>query len=229
MNKSTIQCRNVALPDEPDLLTPRVRESLLKQRFESKEADQVTKLIKQDDRVLELGAGLGFISAVAGLAEPDATILSYEANPRLIPYIAAVHQMNHLGNCRVVNAALTSSITALQKKQATFYLRRDFWGSSFSAAPNDWYDTTSVPLHSLNAVIEAFQPTFIVCDIEGAELDVFLNATLSGVTRVLLEIHSKTLTRRGVKTLFDAFSSRDFHYDQHHSSGSVVLVSHVQR
>jgi hypothetical protein len=32
-----------------------------------------------------------------------------------------------------------------------------------------------------------------------------------------------------MKAVFDALSARDFHYDQWHSSHSVVMFSHVDR
>lgn len=32
-----------------------------------------------------------------------------------------------------------------------------------------------------------------------------------------------------MKQIFDFFSSQEFHYDQHHSRGGVVLFSHVLR
>lgn len=221
-----LECRGVRFPDDERFISPRVRESIVAGRYESKEANQVEKLLKENDRVLEIGSGLGFISTIAARDDRTASVLCYEADPRLIPYIKSVHELNGITKATVKNAALTSD---LSQKELTFYVRRDFWGSSFSKNSGEYDSTAIVPTQSFNEVVQDFRPTFIVCDIEGAELDLFFNSSLYGVTRVLMEIHSRVLGRTGVKRLFDAMSARDFHYDEFHSSGSVVLFSHVKR
>lgn len=221
-----LECRGVKFPDDPQFISPRVRESITMGRYESKEATQVEKLLKEGDRILEIGSGLGFISTIAARDPKTEDVLCYEADPRLISYIQSVHELNGIKKATVKNAALT---TDLSLKELTFYVRKDFWGSSFSKNAGPYESTAIVQTQSFNDVLQQFRPTFIVCDIEGAELDLFFNASLSGVTRVLMEIHSKVLGRVGVKRLFDAMSARDFHYDEHHSHGSVILFSHVKR
>jgi FkbM family methyltransferase len=222
----TLECRGVKFPDDATIISPRVRESILAGRYESKEATQVDKLLLPGDRVLEIGSGLGFISTIAARHPNTEAVLCYEADPRLISYIKAVHELNGVTKTTVRNGALS---TNLSQKEMTFYIRKNFWGSSFNKNASEYESTAAVPVLSFNEVVEQFRPTFIVCDIEGAELDLFLNASLAGVTRVLLEIHSRVIGRAGVKRLFDAMSARDFFYDEFHSHGSVVLFSHVKR
>ncbi|PJR11332.1 FkbM family methyltransferase [Sinorhizobium meliloti] len=221
-----LECRGVKFPDDKNIITPRVRESITAGRYESKEATQVEKLLKEGDRVLEIGSGLGFISTIAARDPRTEDVLCYEADPRLISFIKSVHELNGIKKATVRNVALT---TDLSQKELTFYVRKDFWGSSFAKAAGEYESTAIIPTQSFNEVVQQFRPTFIVCDIEGAELDLFFNASLFGVTRVLMEIHSRVLGRAGVKRLFDAMSARDFHYDEFHSHGSVVLFSHVKR
>lgn len=221
-----LECRGVNFPYDERFISPRVEESIRAGRYESKEATQVEKLLKDGDRVLEIGSGLGFISTIAGRDPRTEQVLCFEADPRLIPYIRSVHELNGVEKATVRNEALT---TNLSQKEMTFYIRKDFWGSSFSQNAGEYESTASVNCRSFNDVVQEYRPTFIVCDIEGAELDLFYHAGLFGVTRVLMEIHSKVLGRTGVKRLFDAMSARDFHYDEYHSHGSVVLFSHVKR
>jgi FkbM family methyltransferase len=221
-----IECRAVRFPDNASILTSKVRDSLIAQRYEGKEATEVEKLLKEGDRVLELGAGLGFISTICARDSRTASVLSYEADPRLVTYIRDVHALNGVTKADVRHGALA---TDLSRGEMPFFVRHDFWGSSFSEKGGPHVSTVSVPVLSFNAVVENFRPTFIVCDIEGAEGALFEHATLHGVTRVLLEIHSRIIGRSGVKALFDAMSARGFHYDQFHSHGSVVLFSHIHR
>lgn len=222
----TLECRGVKFPEDETIISPRVRESIEAGRYESKEANQVEKLLKAGDRVLEIGSGLGFISTIAARSPLTEDVLCYEADPRLIGFIKSVHELNGVSKVTVRNAALT---TNLSEQALTFYVRKDFWGSSFSKDAGEYQSTAIIPTQSFNEIVQQFRPTFIICDIEGAELDLFFNSSLFGVTRVLMEIHSKVLGRTGVKRLFDAMSARDFHYDEYHSHGSVVLFSHVKR
>jgi hypothetical protein len=69
----------------------------------------------------------------------------------------------------------------------------------------------------------------LIVDIEGGEAALFEDVPLTGITKIYIEVHQQLLGRVGMKRLFDAFSKRDFHYDQWHSSHGVVLFSHVLR
>lgn len=226
-NNTTVECRGIRFPLVPEIITPRVFDSLNAGRYEGTEATEVEKLLMKGDRVLELGAGLGFISSLCAMSKKPEAVLSYEADPRLVPYIRQVHALNGVEHVEVRNALLTTS--ASPGPYGSFYIREDFWGSSLDAKQSPYIETAKVPFESFNRVVEEFRPTFVISDIEGGELDLFLHANLSGVTRVLMEIHSRVIGRRGVKRLFDAMSARDFHYDQFHSHKSVVLFSHVAR
>ena len=52
---------------------------------------------------------------------------------------------------------------------------------------------------------------------------------LTGIKKIFVELHQNVIGRVSMKNVFDFMSSRDFHYDQHHSHGGVVLFSHVLR
>lgn len=110
-----------------------------------------------------------------------------------------------------------------------FYVREDFWASSLSPRPPGYTRVDQVPLHSFQALLDTFRPSFIACDIEGGESTLFRGLNLTGVTKILVELHQKVIGRRGMKRVFDTLSQKGFHYDQWHSSGSVVLFSHVTR
>lgn len=69
----------------------------------------------------------------------------------------------------------------------------------------------------------------LVVDIEGGELELFRSIPLTGIKKIFIEFHQKVIGRLGMKEIFDFLSSKDFHYGQYHSSGSVVLFSHVLR
>ena len=216
----------VRIPLKPELLSPMLMQHIREGKYEQHEARQIPRIITKNERILELGAGLGFISTLAARNPLTQAVRVYEANPKLIPYIREVHALNGVANVEIENAVLTNSPGDGSTK---FYVRADFWAPSLSPEPFAYVEAVDVPTRSLSGEIETFRPTLIICDIEGGELALFQNANLEGVKKIYMEIHQKVLGRRGVKRLFDAMSARDFHYDQYHSNGGVVLFSHVDR
>ena len=214
------------IPLQRPLLSQTIINALRKGFYEKQEANELERLIEPDERILEIGAGIGFISSLCAKNENAGAIRAYEANPDLIPFIKRVHALNEIDKVEVVNGVLSSSPTS---PKATFYQRHDFWASSLSPEPFKYKNTVEVDVVDFDAVIAEFKPTLIICDIEGGELDLMRHATLGSVKKVYMEIHQKVLGRRGIKDLFDCMSAKGFHYDQHHSHRGVVLFSHVDR
>lgn len=224
--RKIITHKGVRLPIDPAIMSKNIIEAIEKGRYEHKESAELERMIELGERILELGAGLGFISTLCKRNIKTEAVRSFEANPLLIPVIRQVHALNGVSGIEVENAVL---LNARGDATVPFYVRRDFWASSLSPKPFGYEKVIDVPVRSFNAEIESFRPTMIICDIEGGELDLFLNANLTGVRKVYIEVHQNVLGRRGIKTLFDAFSARNFHYDQWHSSGGVVLFSSLAR
>ena len=211
---------------EPGVFSNNVREAIKNKQYESGEAKQLKQILQYRERVLEVGGGIGFMSTVAAKDENCEAVEVYEANPDLNRIIERVHAENQVTGVKVVQGVLANGPPL---SPVNFYLRNDFWASSLSPGPYGYRDVVEVPQYSFSATVERFQPTVIVADIEGGELDLLRHANLNGVEKVLVEVHQRVLGRQGMKQLFDAMSARDFHYDQFHSSGGVILFSHVKR
>ena len=83
------------------------------------------RVVRQGDRVLELGAGIGFMSTHIAKARKIREINTFEANPHLIPYIQSVHEANDVNNVHVHNAILGK-----RKGSVPFYVRANLLASS---------------------------------------------------------------------------------------------------
>lgn len=196
--------------------------------YERAEAKQINRIIQDGEVVLEIGAGIGFISALVAKHPMVERIVSYEANPLLIDVISETLKRNAeavLPKWEVRNAVLKNGSV---RGEVDFYVHRDFWASSLTPIANP-ARIEKVPVESFNSLVRELRPTLIICDIEGGELELFRNSDLTDVRKVYVETHQKKIGRRGMKELFEIFHARGFHYDQHHSEGSVVLFSHVDR
>lgn len=198
-------------------------------RYELQEARQLQRIIQDGEVVLEIGAGIGFMASLIANNPLVKKVVSYEANSALIPIIRDTVKANVGENFAKWNLQHAVLATGYRDQPAMdFYVHKDFWASSLSPIA-DAIRVEKVAIDSFNDVITNLRPTLIVCDIEGGELNLFKNADLTGVKKVYLEVHQKILGRRGMRALFEIFHSRDFSYDPHHSEGSVVLFSHVDR
>lgn len=213
----------VIVPRDDRVLTPAIRQAMLAGRFETEEAAQIPRIVRDGDRVLEIGAGIGFISTLLARQAGVAQVTAVEANPHLLDYMGRLHARNHVRKVRRVNAVLCNSA----EPTATFYLRRDFWMGSLSAEPNPWIATVEVPTLSLDGLLRDEAISLIVCDVEGAEAALFEGADLSGVDRVFVETHDHVTGLSGVRRLFATMHGHGFVYDPRHSTGSVVLFQRL--
>jgi FkbM family methyltransferase len=176
---------------------------------------------------LELGTGLGLISALCASNQLVESVLTVEANPQLIGYIRRLHATNNLSDKIEVRNAVAMPKPGAQSMK--FYRRADLWASSLDSGPWGYEEEIDVPTLDLNHLIAEFNPTLLIVDIEGGERGLFDEIDLGTTRKVMMELHQNVIGRRAMKSVFDALSARNFHYDQWHSSHNVVTFSHIDR
>lgn len=225
MDEEFVDLGGIKVPLDPTVMSQRMMEVIRAKDYERPEAHLLPSILQPGERIVELGAGIGYISALCARQPGVESVAVYEANPHLLALIERTHALNGV-RCSVENAVVTSGESGGTR---TFYLRDDFWASSLSPAPYGYRETVEVPVVSLEDVLARHRPTMLIIDIEGGELELFQNVALPGVRKVFIELHQNVIGRRGMKKIFDFFSERNFHYDQWHSSHAVVLFSYVER
>ena len=217
-----IESRGVKIPFHPEIVTPAIERPLRKGKYEGGECLAVETVVGKGDRVLELGAGLGLVSTRAAMAEGVEKVVTFEANPALLPVIRETHRLNDVtGRIEVINGVVTRGEAP---EVLPFYRRPDFWGSSLASTPAGWTDEIAVKTYDFDAVLAEFRPTVIVADIEGGELDLFEGADLSDARFVIMEIHPRVYGAEGTKRIFDAMSAKGFGYSPKISRGGTVIT-----
>jgi FkbM family methyltransferase len=218
-----MEIAGVIIPPDPAVLTPGIVAAMREGRYETEEARQIPLIVRPGDRVLEIGAGIGFISTLLARERGVSRVVAVEANPLLIDYMARLHACNGVRKVRRINAALGKA----PGSSAIFYLRRDFWMGSLAPEPNPYIGTVEVPVLGLDELLREEGISLIVCDVEGAESCLFDGADLAAVDRIFVELHDHVTGLSGVRRLFDAMAGQGFVYDPRHSAGSVVLFQRL--
>ena len=212
--------RGVLLPVVPGIFSDPIAASVRSGRYEEYEAAELDGLIQPGEVILEIGAGCGFISTYCAKNPHTQRLHCVEANPGLIEVIRLTHRING------VDVTIHHEILGREDGETDFFVNEDFWASgthSFLGKP------VRVPVTSFQKRLDETRPTMLIVDIEGGEETLFEDVDLTGVKKIMVEMHQPTIGRRGVKRVFDLLSARDFCYDMWHSTHSVVTFSHVDR
>ncbi len=213
-----LKSRGVRFPKDPAILTHRILGALCNNTYERKEAEAIARVVNDDDTVMELGGGIGFISTLAAKRCRNGAVHSFEANPTLIPYIRRVHEANGITNADVNHALLGP-----RKGQATFYVRRNFLSSSLDRKDGTGIvSEENVEIRNAKAEAVRIKPTVLICDIEGAEVQVIPALNLSSVRVAVVELHPQWIGSEGVRSVFQAMMDAGLIYYPRRSNTKVV-------
>jgi FkbM family methyltransferase len=194
----------IALPIDKSIFTDPIIYSVVRGRYELSEAEAAQTLLRADDRVLELGGGVGLISAIA--AKIAAHVVTVEANPRLVEFIGRVHKLNGV-TATCINAIVSGAEGA---RKAKFYLRKDFWVSSMSPEPADYLEAVELEVIDVATLVKTHRPTVLIVDIEGGEMNLISRDWTEGVRLIMMEVHPKQTGLEGVQKIIDFFTSCGF-------------------
>lgn len=216
----TLVVHGLEVPVSSDDVSPVIWKALQSGSYEGKEARWALRAARPDDRILELGAGIGVItSLLAGV--PGAHVWAFEANPRAVTIARRVLAAN-----RRPNVTLAEGIAAAgPPRDFVFYLRRDFWMSSLVEHQGDYETTMTIQSFDIDHFIAAQKIDLLVMDIEGGEHDLLTKAELPGVERLFLELHDHLYALAGIRDIMEALAAKGFGYDPRGSCGACVLFS----
>ncbi len=221
LTREMIDREGIILSVPKGTVSPTILESLIKGGYEQIELEIAQKIIEPNERILELGGGIGYLSTSIKILHNDAEICTMEANPNLMPAIADTHALN---NCQI---ELLHGAASDHDGETDFYLRANFWESS-TRKERVFSETSRVPAIDTARVIRNFRPSMLVIDIEGDEERVVPFLPLEGINKILMELHPEVTGPAVVSSLFAVLLKSGFHVDLSHSKGNAFtfLRSH---
>ena len=174
--------------------------------YEAPEISGLSAVVRSGDKVLELGAGLGIITALAARATgPTGNVLAYEANPSLIEDTRAFLSANGVTNVNLVQAVLVNEANPAPRR---FHLAGSFAESSLLGADGrDPQGEVEVAADSLSTILDRFRPDILICDIEGAEVDLLPAMPASMLRAAVVELHPDRLTPAQIASIHAGMAS----------------------
>lgn len=192
-------------------ISDNVREAMFDGGYESAELRTIADNLSPEDRVLEIGTGVGLISTFCAKRIGADRVFTFEANPELAPLIQAVYARNE------VSPNLDICVLGKGKGEEVFYVHDDFWSSSlYQRSPKA--KKVSVPRRDINELIQRLQPTFLIMDIEGGESQIFEIINLDGISKVAVELHTSIIGQDRVDDICARLAAEGFLVDWRYSN-----------
>lgn len=214
------------LPDH--LINDTIRKSINNGRYEGQEAVAVDRHITAEDRVLELGAGAGYITMQIASRTGGENLLSVEANPKMVPVVEKNLDTNLINGVRVINAAVVPDDYA--SDHVSFHMTAAFWASSLNGTlAKNWASTKTidVPAIPFGELMRAHQPTVVIMDIEGGEQELFGAPWPNHVRLLVIELHPKLYPDQIIQQIFNQMSASGLTYCPLGSNGAVVVFKRL--
>lgn len=213
----TVTISGVRLHLDHPALSPRMKFNLRLGHYEAHEQVLLRTCLMPTDRVLEVGAGVGFLSNLAAQTVPSDQITAVEANPDLIDLIEKNKSLNDT-SFRVINAVLGQG-----DGTRDFYVTENFWASGL--APIEGAKKISVPQIDFSALLGDVDPTVLVIDIEGGEADLLSDIALPNVTTAIVELHPAVLSPKAISGIFQNLAAHGLYPDLQRSAGAVFVFA----
>lgn len=185
----------ITLPLAHPAITPPIWRDIYFGDYERKELDVIERRLAPSDSVMEIGAGIGFLSAYCARIVGSDRVHAYEANPALIEVIREVHSRNG------VRPQLVHAILGRGAGEREFFLEKDYWASSLNRR-----SAQSRPIQvrqlDLDGELKRISPSFLIVDVEGGECELLRGVDLSMVSKLCLEVHPQVLGNAALSELF---------------------------
>ena len=219
MRSFTLRGLTLYVPDAA--LKGNLERSLTAGRYENHEADALLLHLRPGDRMLDLGAGLGFICALAAGVLGEDAVTGVEAGPETVKLARRNLSANGYPGVKVLKGAVVASGDG----EVEFGQRPAFWASALRG-PEGWPENAEVirvPARPLGKLLARFAPTVISCDIEGGELEV-LTEPLPGVRLVVVETHPLVYGAEGVARIEAALGAQGFVVAEGAKKDTLVFI-----
>jgi FkbM family methyltransferase len=208
--------------------SPIVVKNLTEGWYEGRERALVNKLIRTNDRVLEVGTALGAVTMTTARIIGAKNVLTFEANPQIAADARRNFAFNELDAIQSRVGVLCNRLRfASAPREVEFSVSRDFWASRLHVGPisQDIVSTVLVPTACLEDQIQAHGATVLICDIEGGEIELLIGADLKGLRLIIMEVHNWAVGAQSTDAMMRWLVVNGFNVDLRNTGGDIVILS----
>ena len=198
-------------------MSRRVEQAISKGGYERDELRLIGMVLSPSDVVLEIGAGLGVVSAYCAKRLGSSRVFAFEANPDLEPRIRETYALNG------VEPTLEMCAVRAAAGRVILYRTKHVFSSSIVKRSAEAIPI-EVPGKALSYVVEKFRPTLLIVDVQGAEGELFDQAQLPGVTKIMLELHERVIGEAKARRVRGALTALGFREDRGLSSREHLVL-----
>ena len=221
MRPDIVKHHGIKIPIGPEV-SDVIRTSIYWSAYEDHEVRTLKQVLKQTDSVLDIGAGIGFVSSFIAKEIGSDNVIVYEANPKLIPAIKNTFAHNN------VSPALKNKILSNNNGSVPFYVCENFWSSS-TVRRYDSDQKIEVETEDINTVISSRNITTIVMDIEGGEAELFSKINdYSTIERIIFEIHPHVIGQAASMNVIKTLIEKGFFIDFNYVSSNVLFFEKIK-
>jgi FkbM family methyltransferase len=203
-----------------------LRKALETGSYEWNERIALTRHVGPEDRVLDIGAGAGFLSSLAAQVVGADNVVSVEASPVMLDVLRANLDENGARGSRLIHAAVVPD--SYSDETVSFAVRDAFWASALASTAPQAPNKVEVPALRLTDLLAEVQPSIVLMDVEGAEVELCEQPWPDSVRLLVMEIHTQRYPPASVKRIFDGLSAQGFTYMPWGTRGEVVTLQRVR-
>ena len=203
-----------------DSVPANVVDLLLSDLYEEPERKALQKFLDPQLPVIELGACIGVVSCLTNrrLQQPEKHVV-VEANPALLPLIEQNRARNDC-HFRIVHAAVSQGAETI-----TFNVDDNILASSVHSGEREGVVVSTVTLERL-LNDHGFERATLICDIEGAELQLVeheLKTLSERIVTIIMELHDRIVGEAPTRQMLSSLESAGFEIVSR--DGDVVVLA----
>jgi FkbM family methyltransferase len=175
-----------------DNYAPEIIATLESGWYEGRERWLAKEILQPGDRVIEAGTAVGLVAMTAALIVGAANVLTFDANPEIVADAQRNFNRNRLREIRSRWGVLKNRQSIHKKNEIVdFYVAKHFWASRLRASEHDEsiLKKVQVPVFCLEDEIAVHRANVLICDIEGAEVELLLESDLTSIRKIIIETH----------------------------------------
>ncbi len=190
-----------------------VKDHMIRKDYETGEINIIKNNLSKDDKVLEIGTGLGFLAVYCSKIIGQNNVTSIEANPYLEKYHKRIFELNNTFPTIIYNSV------GQNEEESVFYIdEKNFWSSSLIPFKAKKLKKINVKSIDINKLINEISPTFLIIDVEGFEYELIkLIADFGSIVKIQIETHSRIIGKEKVDEIVPILARHFFVLDNHFS------------